>query len=578
MDSTDGAESSHMHTAGDENYNRGYEWWLMEQAKLRNPNIKLAALPWGAPGWVGGGTNYWSADMITYIVKWLQHAQSDHHLKIDYLGGRNENGWDVQWYKDLRAALRSNGFSSVKIVATDDWEPKRVWAIATDMKQDPALRDAIDVLGAHGPGWGVYPTPDAAASGKPLWDSESHFDEKIPCYQVARILNRNYIKGKVVSTKFWAIINAMYDNLPFGQVGFIKCNQPWSGNYNVTPSLWAMAHTAQFAQPGWQYLDGACGFIAGDTSGEQGTFVTLKSANASEYSIIIETVDAGVPHTVNFVVTGFAAKSLHVWKTNLKSHNAEDWFVKGTDLALRAGKFSIMLDPGYLYSLTTTSGQGKGGALSPASCPLELPYADNFDSYPAGHLAKYFSDMYGAFEAASCGGGRTGMCLRQMCAAEAISWKPTAKRPFTMMGNLDWTNYRVSCDVLLEQAGSAEIIGRLSGMSSLDIPNSYRLRVSDSGEWSILKTSEKAEKTVPWREAAPVPDPITLASGHVAALGVNHWHHLTLVCEGNALSAQIDGVSVGKATDSSYAHGMVGLGVAGYLNAEFDNFKVDPLK
>src|SRR5215211_864119 len=51
--STSGAEKSHMHTATDLNCARGYEWWLMEQAKLRNPNIRLAALAWGAPGWVG---------------------------------------------------------------------------------------------------------------------------------------------------------------------------------------------------------------------------------------------------------------------------------------------------------------------------------------------------------------------------------------------------------------------------------------------------------------------------------------------------------------------------------------------
>ena len=30
---TDGTESSHMHTPTDENYNRGYEWWLMTEAK-----------------------------------------------------------------------------------------------------------------------------------------------------------------------------------------------------------------------------------------------------------------------------------------------------------------------------------------------------------------------------------------------------------------------------------------------------------------------------------------------------------------------------------------------------------------
>jgi hypothetical protein len=75
-----------MHTASDRNYDRGYEWWLMEQAKARNPRIKLAALPWGAPHWVGNG-NYWSRDMIYYMVNWLKHARSDHHLRRHRYGG-----------------------------------------------------------------------------------------------------------------------------------------------------------------------------------------------------------------------------------------------------------------------------------------------------------------------------------------------------------------------------------------------------------------------------------------------------------------------------------------------------------
>ena len=48
--STSGAGPSHQHTASDLNCNRGYEWWLMEQAKARNPAIRLCALAWGAPG------------------------------------------------------------------------------------------------------------------------------------------------------------------------------------------------------------------------------------------------------------------------------------------------------------------------------------------------------------------------------------------------------------------------------------------------------------------------------------------------------------------------------------------------
>ena len=30
---TDGTEPSHMHSATDINYQRGYEWWLMTEAK-----------------------------------------------------------------------------------------------------------------------------------------------------------------------------------------------------------------------------------------------------------------------------------------------------------------------------------------------------------------------------------------------------------------------------------------------------------------------------------------------------------------------------------------------------------------
>lgn len=71
--STDGAEPSHMHTATDQNYRRGYEWWLMKEAKARNPEIKLAALAWAAPGWIGT-SDVWTQNMITYLINYLRGA------------------------------------------------------------------------------------------------------------------------------------------------------------------------------------------------------------------------------------------------------------------------------------------------------------------------------------------------------------------------------------------------------------------------------------------------------------------------------------------------------------------------
>ena len=78
--STDGSEPSHEHVRGDINCNVGYEFWLGEQAVARNPAIKLVALPWAAPGWIGGG-NFWSQDMIDYDISWLGCAR-DHGLTI----------------------------------------------------------------------------------------------------------------------------------------------------------------------------------------------------------------------------------------------------------------------------------------------------------------------------------------------------------------------------------------------------------------------------------------------------------------------------------------------------------------
>jgi len=107
--STSGAEPSHKHTAADLDCGRGYEWWLMEQAKARNPGIKLAALSWGAPVWIGNG-NFWSTDMVNYLLSWLTCAKNSHGLTIDYLGGWNERGFNKGWYESLNTALDANGF------------------------------------------------------------------------------------------------------------------------------------------------------------------------------------------------------------------------------------------------------------------------------------------------------------------------------------------------------------------------------------------------------------------------------------------------------------------------------------
>lgn len=55
-----------MHYRGDLSCTRGYEWWMLAQAKARNPGIKTYALSWGVPAWIGNGS-YFSDDNIACV-------------------------------------------------------------------------------------------------------------------------------------------------------------------------------------------------------------------------------------------------------------------------------------------------------------------------------------------------------------------------------------------------------------------------------------------------------------------------------------------------------------------------------
>jgi hypothetical protein len=55
-------------------------------------------------------------------------------------------------------------------------------------------------------------------------------------------------------------------------------------------------------------------------------------------------------------------------------------FVQQPSITPVKGSYSLTVQPGYIYTLTTTTGQGHGTAASPAQGALSLPYSDSFDS------------------------------------------------------------------------------------------------------------------------------------------------------------------------------------------------------
>ena len=123
--STDGTESSHMHTADKVNLRTGYEWWLMAEAKKRNPDIELYGLAWAFPGWVGSENNtspFAHPDLTAgYLVEWVAGAKTEHGLDIDYLGVWNERACDGRFVKTLRRLLQARGLDRTKLVVKDGY-------------------------------------------------------------------------------------------------------------------------------------------------------------------------------------------------------------------------------------------------------------------------------------------------------------------------------------------------------------------------------------------------------------------------------------------------------------------------
>jgi galactosylceramidase len=566
--STQGSESSHMHSRTDENYSRGYEWWLMTEAKKRNPAITLDANAWGCPAWVGNG-KFWSQDMCDYYTKWIKGLKSVYGLDLDAIGCRNEKGDSKDFVKMFRTTLNNNGLQKVKIHAFDNWgKSKFNWC--WDMKTDVELRNAVDIISAHTMTEVLTPAHVIQLSedlNKPIWNTEEHiYKEGFDCeISMVESFNQNFIESGVTKIVNWYLVGSVYGIEPYPETPAIMiAREPWSGNYYTRQVLWGYAHYGQFCEVGWTYLNGACGKLP-----EGGTYVTLKSPG-TDYSIIVETKNAKANQKMTIIVDGgLSSGDVCVWKSNDKEQ-----FVKQANIKPVNGKFQITFEPKSIYSISTTMGQQKGGFENiPASSPFPFPYYETFEEYKDaaawGYLPHYTADIAGVFELADRS-DKKGKCLRQVIGEPAQSWAPEWN-PYTIIGDDKWTDYDASVDLFLENGGWGGIMGRVSGTGSgygcrL---NGYYMRYSSNGECELYLAT-KDEKNKPGT---------LLASGKTSGVSGNKWHNLKLRFVGSTITGFVDNKQVLTATNATYPKGMSGL-ITGSENkisftAQFDNLLIN---
>ena len=556
--STCGSEPSHVITREElaDPQPRGYEFWLMAEARKRNPQIILDCLPWAYPHWVG---DRFSQDSADWFVAFAQVARKRYGLELDWISAaQNELGTNLPWIcHNLRPALDARGFSNIKLQAPDDNGAH--WKIFDQLEKDPEANRLISAVGYHyldgREPWqidqkGGHPaTEKARRSGKPLWASEewsqsgAQWGDKGALY-LARLMNKLYTRDRITKFEIWCPIDSIYDQIIWGDTGAMQADTPWCGHYTVWPAVWAIAHTTQFAQPGWVYIDSACGQF--DPKTWRGSHVALRDPKTGDWSLIVVTGD---PAPLSFKIgAGLKTGPVHVWKSS-----ATEQFIAQPALQLQDGSGTLQLDADAVYTLTSTTGQQKGShGTPPPRAPFPLPFVEDFASYQPGATPHYFADQKGSFEVCRWPGG--GLGLGQIVPAQGILWGDSwLLKPHTLFGDVDWKDCTIEADVLLA-GGDVEIGGHYASRNKLG----YRWILTRDGRWQLN-----------WQYQS-------LAAGQIENFDPASPHHLTLTFQADHISGRIDNKLLAGVTDPSGAKGMAFL-ASTYDRNLFANIRVTPV-
>lgn len=540
-----GTEPSHMRSEDDFDIRRGVGLDVLRRAKALNPALPLDALRWGLPSWITDDEKKW-----LFYRNFLQGAKDEFGIEFDYLGpDMNEGSFSRDWtVNTLRPRLDSHGFGHIRLVADDS---DHGWDIADAVMEDPALNEAVYAMGVH---YRQDSTDNAKNSGKPLWLSEDlapfrHSFVK-GALDVGERIAKMYADGRMVKYELHPLVEAEYNDTPFSYKGILVANWPWSGHYELDPGFWVIAHYTRFAEPGWTYLDDACGVT------KHGAYVALRSPDGADYTVVAVN-KSEASQLYEFDLASLPDAPLYVWRTTAVERLEPIARLDGPN-ALR----TLRLAPQSIYTLTTKARERMTlpASLQRSETRFPLPYADDFAGYRLGGQPRYTSDQGGAFEIGEAGGER---CLVQTidAAHKPIDW--TYRRtpePYTLLGSLEWAQYQVSVDVRLDGAeGYAMLGGRIAYTAKSDEPpEGYLLAVGHDGAWTLR------------RGQAP------LAEGTLPAYDGREWLTLRLAFDGDRILAYAGGALLAGVRDAALSSGHIALG-SGYHRALFRRLRVEPL-
>ncbi|MBM7654332.1 OmpL47-type beta-barrel domain-containing protein [Neobacillus cucumis] len=625
-----------MRTADEKaNVLRGADWHLVADAKKINPNITVDALRWADPKWVSDAFKTSTAAGYEARYKWYKNTidavYDTYGIKMDYIDpDKNETGSpDTAWIKYFSQRLKSEtderyDYSKIKIVASDE---NGTIKIATLMKNDQALRDAVDVISMH---YNAYGTADSILMNqtyhKEVWYSEGTGPMTFSEYRVNAsnpagglggtngILDTaNHLINMFYSTstqsaymtryEFQPAVGSFYDGGQYSSKELIHADSPWSGYSYSDSGVQMVRHFMNFAQVGWKYILGASfgdGTGANSISNTTNNYLTLADPNTGDYSMIF-TNDSAVPRKYSVTVKNLdkAGSGLKVWETKGPDYGQAydaNWMKHVDDITPTANgdgsySFTYVVKPYSILTLTTTIGQKEyqrdDDQADKNDKVLPLPYTDDFEykdekytSYKdaavlneseQGYLAsrgntpRYTTDIGGAFEVAQNPDNNTLKAVIDSDTHATGEWNPKPGND-TVLGDDRWSNYQVSIDFKLD-TDTAGTSANYAGVAARNL-------ITSGGEnpGYIFKVFTDGSYQLLKGGTVKV-------AGTIAGFDNTKWHNEALKVVDNTITAYVDGKQITEFTDTSsqYMSGKVGI-TSGYYHTQFDNLKVVPIE
>ena len=407
---------------------------------------------------------------------------------------------------------------------------------------------------------------------------------------LARDLVRAFVENNATGFVEWPLTNGAYDHLPFmDNILPSLSTQPWSGHYEIGTHVWAFAHHTQFAHPGYLYDRAASRILA-----HGGSVVTRRSPDGKHFASVIETVpcddmpvgpsdDIRYQHDFRCPNRTDAAQwvslkvpagitKVAVWVSNTTSdtdHAA--WFLRQADLQAADGVVSLSVAPCRLVTVTSHLDKGVKGSYPapPAATKFPLPFAVNW-SHPSAKyhsVPRFLLDQRGVFEVTQT--ESHGLALRQATPESEVVWIPGPTNPITIVGDWDWTSYRVSAAVIVPQPSASDAaphvaIGGLVNSSGIGAngnqPDSGVFLHAGGSSWSLQHATGRV-----------------LRNGTLPAAN-SPWRELSLTFgAGGTIVAAVDGEAVASVADGTYPNGWAALG-CGWNECLFQSMRIEALQ